>query len=215
MPLLSHLNLLNPDQNRCRLESTGTESRNYLLKQRKPALKKFTYFILCRSRKGMIMNRSLRHVCLTVAAASMIGGTVLGASAAAETSPGVSQNPGMTQVSQGPATPQDLAVAHQIERARTAQGFTTAAGGFNRCPAGYTCLFSALWGQGDMAWFRSGSPNLAAQHFDNRACSVWKRAPGVWKYWDEPNYRGPTWSLSSVGPDNLADRTISSLKRVS
>ncbi|WP_157183063.1 peptidase inhibitor family I36 protein [Sciscionella marina] len=144
---------------------------------------------------------------------SVIGGPVLGASAAAETSQLSPPNLQMNSVSPGLATSQDLVVAHQIELARSVQGVTTAAGGWNRCPAGNTCLFSAPNGQGAMAWFRSGSPNLAAQHFDNRTHATWKRAPGNWQFWTEPKYQGFNYLIPGP-PTNLLADNMSSLKCV-
>lgn len=92
-------------------------------------------------------------------------------------------------------------MAHQIERARSAQGVTRVAGGYNRCPNGYLCLFDGFGGQGAMAYFKWGSPNLAAQGFDNRTSSLWSRTSGFWNLYDLPNYRNHLSGISG-GPWN-------------
>lgn len=46
-----------------------------------------------------------------------------------------------------------------------------AATGYDRCKPGYMCLFAEENGQGAMAFFEIGSPNLALQNFDNRTRS--------------------------------------------
>ncbi|WP_409494754.1 peptidase inhibitor family I36 protein [Amycolatopsis sp. cmx-11-12] len=52
-----------------------------------------------------------------------------------------------------------------------APGVAQAATGYDRCPPGYMCLFDDWDGQGAMAYFQAGSPDLALQNFDNRAQS--------------------------------------------
>ncbi|WP_169514476.1 peptidase inhibitor family I36 protein [Actinokineospora enzanensis] len=50
-----------------------------------------------------------------------------------------------------------------------------AATGWDRCPNTYFCLFSGANGQGTIAYFHVGSPNLAGQGIDNAATSFWNR----------------------------------------
>jgi hypothetical protein len=52
-----------------------------------------------------------------------------------------------------------------------APGAAQAATGYDRCPQGYMCLFDGWDGTGVMAYFQTGSPDLALQNFDNRAQS--------------------------------------------
>jgi len=46
-----------------------------------------------------------------------------------------------------------------------------AATGYDRCTAGYMCLFAGDDGQGAMALFQVGSPDLSLQNFDDRTRS--------------------------------------------
>ncbi|GLZ37091.1 peptidase inhibitor family I36 protein [Actinokineospora sp. NBRC 105648] len=50
-----------------------------------------------------------------------------------------------------------------------------AATGWDRCPSGSFCLFANANGQGTIAWFSYGSPNLGGQGIDNAATSFWNR----------------------------------------
>lgn len=66
----------------------------------------------------------------------------------------------------------------------------SAATGFDRCPAGYLCLFTGTNGTGTMAYFRYGSTNLGLQGMDNRVWSLRNRSgKGICGY-DDYSYRG-------------------------
>ncbi|WP_316575891.1 MULTISPECIES: peptidase inhibitor family I36 protein [Nocardia] len=47
--------------------------------------------------------------------------------------------------------------------------------GYDRCPTGYLCLFTGSEGTGKMSLFKIGSPDLAGQHIESAARSVYNR----------------------------------------
>lgn len=63
-------------------------------------------------------------------------------------------------------------------------------GGSERCPAGYLCLFDGADGVGTMAYFRTGSPNLAMQNLDKAASSEWNRSAADFILYEGYNYTG-------------------------
>ncbi|MEU8899381.1 peptidase inhibitor family I36 protein [Nocardia sp. NPDC048505] len=65
-----------------------------------------------------------------------------------------------------------------------------AASGYDRCPNGHFCLFSAANGGGRMASFRLGSTDLRLQNIDGQAYSKWNRTGRFWDGFTEYNYRG-------------------------
>ncbi|MGW4842026.1 peptidase inhibitor family I36 protein [Nocardia brasiliensis] len=65
-----------------------------------------------------------------------------------------------------------------------------AATGYDRCPAGNFCLFSAANGGGRIAYFRLGSTDLRLQNIDGQAYSLWNRTSRFWDGFTEYNYRG-------------------------
>ncbi|WP_414942544.1 peptidase inhibitor family I36 protein [Amycolatopsis sp. cmx-11-51] len=91
-----------------------------------------------------------------------------------------------------------------------------AATGYDRCPAGHMCLFAGDDGQGAMAFFQVGSPDLSAQNFDDRTRSWNNRNSGsfcmyVNKYYDNSAGAG-TFQPGTKG--NVAEfNRYSSLRR--
>ncbi|PXX55628.1 peptidase inhibitor family I36 [Nocardia tenerifensis] len=65
-----------------------------------------------------------------------------------------------------------------------------AATGYDRCPDGNFCLFSAANGGGRIAYFRLGSTDLRLQNIDGQAYSLWNRTGRFWDGFTEYNYRG-------------------------
>ncbi|MGW5383511.1 peptidase inhibitor family I36 protein [Nocardia sp. NPDC003963] len=65
-----------------------------------------------------------------------------------------------------------------------------AATGFDRCPDGHFCLFSAADGGGRIAYFRLGSTDLRLQDIDGQAYSIWDRTGRYWHGFTEYNYSG-------------------------
>ncbi|WP_280435636.1 peptidase inhibitor family I36 protein [Nocardia carnea] len=65
-----------------------------------------------------------------------------------------------------------------------------AATGFDRCPDGHFCLFSAPDGGGRIAYFRLGSTDLRLQNIDGQAYSLWNRTGQHWVGCTEYNYGG-------------------------
>ncbi|GLZ30989.1 hypothetical protein Lesp02_31780 [Lentzea sp. NBRC 105346] len=83
---------------------------------------------------------------------------------------------------------------------------SSAATGFDRCPAGYACLFTGSNGTGKMAYFRVGSSDLRLQGVDNNVWSIRNRSGKCFHGYSDPNYRGDHlfgW------PGNLSDGTNS------
>uniref|UniRef100_UPI003F491418 peptidase inhibitor family I36 protein n=1 Tax=Actinomadura sp. CA-154981 TaxID=3240037 RepID=UPI003F491418 len=79
--------------------------------------------------------------------------------------------------------------------ATTAQAAT----GWNRCPAGYFCVFDGHNGTGLMAYFQWGSPNLADQGMNNKTSSFWNRTNRWWVGRDGYNYSGHATFSASPG----------------
>lgn len=65
-----------------------------------------------------------------------------------------------------------------------------AATGYDRCPNGHFCLFSASNGGGRIAYFRLGSTDLRLQNIDGQAYSLWNRTGQYWRGFTDYNYRG-------------------------
>ncbi|GHF48034.1 hypothetical protein GCM10010218_31870 [Streptomyces mashuensis] len=74
-----------------------------------------------------------------------------------------------------------------------------AADGYDRCPAGYYCMFSGLDGTGDMVKLRGSVPDLAAVGMSDRARSDWNRTSSTIHLWSDTNYSGCT-AVTSAGP---------------
>ncbi|MGW1189537.1 peptidase inhibitor family I36 protein [Streptomyces sp. NPDC002559] len=95
----------------------------------------------------------------------------------------------------------------------------TRAGGFERCPAARLCLFANADGTGTMAYFASGSPDLAQQAIDNDTSAYWNRTGANWDVFDLPNYQERIYTLwgDETAPIQLSHMTwedsYSSLRR--
>ncbi|WP_367134272.1 MULTISPECIES: peptidase inhibitor family I36 protein [Streptomyces] len=74
-----------------------------------------------------------------------------------------------------------------------------AAGGYDRCPAGYYCMFSGLDGTGDMIKLTRSTPDLTALGMNDRAKSDWNRTASTIHLWSDANYSGCT-TVTSSGP---------------
>ncbi|MER7111684.1 peptidase inhibitor family I36 protein [Streptomyces sp. NPDC000229] len=91
-----------------------------------------------------------------------------------------------------------------------------AAGGFERCPDGYMCIFDNRDSTGTMAWFRTGSPALAQQGMDDRASAFYNRTGREWNTYDGKNHQDPLiYIRSGTGGSMIAelyDNQMSSLR---
>lgn len=74
-----------------------------------------------------------------------------------------------------------------------------AAEGYDRCPAGFYCMFSGLDGTGEMIKLSGNTPDLAPLGMDDHAKSDWNRTPSTIYLWSEANYSGCT-AVTSSGP---------------
>ncbi|MEV4442945.1 peptidase inhibitor family I36 protein [Streptomyces sp. NPDC049577] len=74
-----------------------------------------------------------------------------------------------------------------------------AADGYDRCPAGYYCMFSGLDGTGDMIKLRGNAPDLAALGMNDRGRSDWNRTSSTIHLWSGAQYTGCT-AVTSAGP---------------
>ncbi|MBB5959068.1 hypothetical protein FHS29_005688 [Saccharothrix tamanrassetensis] len=94
-------------------------------------------------------------------------------------------------------------------------GTAQAATGYDRCPAGNICLFDLPNGQGAMAWFKIGSPNLAGQSMDNRADSLWNRNASAFCLYLEHDYvnQGGVFQPGARGDQLLNSNAYSSLRK--
>ncbi|MGW2161923.1 peptidase inhibitor family I36 protein [Nonomuraea sp. NPDC001699] len=86
--------------------------------------------------------------------------------------------------------------------------------GFERCPAGHFCLFDGTNGTGEIATFRSGSPDLQRQNMDNRASSVANNTGQGWCLFDGGGYTGDARDVfGSYDLVEFWDNRVSSLRR--
>jgi hypothetical protein len=65
-----------------------------------------------------------------------------------------------------------------------------AADGYDRCRAGYYCLFSGLDGGGDLIEIQGDTPDLAALNMADRAKSDWNRTGSTIRLFSEAHYGG-------------------------
>ncbi|HEX3732597.1 MAG TPA: peptidase inhibitor family I36 protein [Mycobacteriales bacterium] len=72
----------------------------------------------------------------------------------------------------------------------TVTGVVDSAGGYERCPAGYVCIFDGSEGTGKMAYFDQGSSDLRLQSLDNQVSSWWNRSGRAFYVFD--GYNGDT-----------------------
>lgn len=138
---------------------------------------------------------------VAAAAAGVLGGAGLAQAAAApDAQIGTAASPAVARDS-APAA----AVRQGIVASRAESGVVSAAaaGGWYRCPSGYLCLFSDRDGGGHMAYFRSGSPNLAVQGANNNTSSQWNRAAYSFNLYNQINYVDWRSSIPSGGWWNL------------
>lgn len=91
-----------------------------------------------------------------------------------------------------------------------------AANGFERCLDGHMCIFDNREGTGTMAWFRTGSPDLAQHGMDNRASAFSNRTGREWITYDGKNYQDPLIYIGSGTGGSmiaeLSDNRMSSLR---
>lgn len=78
-----------------------------------------------------------------------------------------------------------------------------AADGYDRCRAGYYCMFSGLDGTGDMIEIQSNTPDLAALNMAGRAKSDWNRTTSYIHLYSEPNYEGCSALTTPGGKGNF------------
>ncbi|MGA6206383.1 peptidase inhibitor family I36 protein [Nocardia testacea] len=78
-----------------------------------------------------------------------------------------------------------------------------AAVGYDRCPNGHFCLFSASNGGGRIAYFQLGSTDLRLQNIDGQAYSIWNRTGRYWDGFTDYNYRGGV--IFRSGPGQQSD----------
>ncbi|GAB3444972.1 hypothetical protein GCM10027570_14750 [Streptomonospora sediminis] len=88
----------------------------------------------------------------------------------------------------------------------------SAATGFDRCPHGYFCLFSQEFGQGTMAYFSWGSPDLAAQGLPNGYSSAWNRSGNIVHGYAGLNYS--SWHLTTMDPYEAPRSVVYDSERV-
>ncbi|MEV0235371.1 peptidase inhibitor family I36 protein [Nonomuraea sp. NPDC050786] len=78
-----------------------------------------------------------------------------------------------------------------------------AAVGYDRCAAGYYCLFSGLDGTGDIVQIKSDTPDLAAYGIADRAKSDWNRTGSYIHLFSEAGYGGCSAVTSPGGKGNF------------
>lgn len=78
-----------------------------------------------------------------------------------------------------------------------------AADGYDRCRAGYYCMFSGLDGTGDMIELNASTPDLAALGMANRAKSDWNRTGVLIHLYSDANYGGCTAVTGPTGKGNF------------
>ncbi|WP_162186120.1 peptidase inhibitor family I36 protein [Amycolatopsis jejuensis] len=103
-----------------------------------------------------------------------------------------------------------------ISSGRESGVIADAAGGWDRCPAGYFCLFDLHDGGGIMAYFRTGSPNLGMQGLDKMASAQWNRSTATFGTYEGYNYTGrpqfhpagSRYNFTYWGGDNFDSSTL-------
>ncbi|WP_418960317.1 peptidase inhibitor family I36 protein [Streptomyces tritici] len=89
--------------------------------------------------------------------------------------------------------------------------------GYDRCPRGHFCLFSEYDGNGAIASFRLGSPNLALQNFDDLAASYANHTDSVWCTYGDYNYSKEqlygSWEANTADSLGELHSFISSLRK--
>ncbi|MFD6073061.1 peptidase inhibitor family I36 protein [Amycolatopsis lurida] len=84
------------------------------------------------------------------------------------------------------------------------------------CPSGWFCVWEHAGGQGRMARFQSGAPNLGAFNLNDQVSSAWNRTGVVWCTYIDINYTGGKWPVGNwqgnTG-DYSRNDNISSLRR--
>ncbi|MEU8102952.1 peptidase inhibitor family I36 protein [Nonomuraea muscovyensis] len=78
-----------------------------------------------------------------------------------------------------------------------------AADGYDRCRAGYYCMFSGLDGTGDMIEIQASTPDLAALNMADRAKSDWNRTGSLIHLYSEAGYQGCSAVTSPGGKGNF------------
>ncbi|TLF79089.1 peptidase inhibitor family I36 protein [Nocardia cyriacigeorgica] len=71
--------------------------------------------------------------------------------------------------------------------------------GYDRCPAGYYCMFSGLDGTGDMIKLTRSTPDLAVFGMNDLAKSDWNRTSSKIHLWSDARYTGCT-AVTDSGP---------------
>ncbi|MEV6214180.1 peptidase inhibitor family I36 protein [Nocardia sp. NPDC051833] len=75
--------------------------------------------------------------------------------------------------------------------------------GYDRCPTGYLCLFTGSEGTGKMSLFKIGSPDLAGQHIDSAALSVYNRAGKTATLFAARDNKGDTYTVATSAKGDL------------
>lgn len=78
-----------------------------------------------------------------------------------------------------------------------------AADGYDRCHAGFYCLFSGLDGSGDIVEIKSDTPDLAALGMAGRSKSDWNRTSSYIHLYSEPGYGGCSAVTTPGGKGNF------------
>lgn len=83
-----------------------------------------------------------------------------------------------------------------------------AAVGYDRCPNGHFCIFSASNGGGRIAYFQLGSTDLRLQNIDGQVYSFWNRTGRYWDGFTDYNYRGNVIFRSGPGQQTDVPATV-------
>ncbi|MGS2806169.1 peptidase inhibitor family I36 protein [Nocardia sp. MW-W600-9] len=75
--------------------------------------------------------------------------------------------------------------------------------GYDRCPTNYLCLFTGSEGTGKMSLFKIGSPDLAGQHIDSAALSVFNRTGKTATLFAARANKGDTYPVATSAKGDL------------
>ncbi|MEU7896901.1 peptidase inhibitor family I36 protein [Nonomuraea sp. NPDC049152] len=78
-----------------------------------------------------------------------------------------------------------------------------AAVGYDRCHAGYYCMFSGLDGTGDIIELQANAPDLAVLNMDDRAKSDWNRTGSYIHLYSEADFGGCSAVTTPGGKGNF------------
>ncbi|MFE9700535.1 peptidase inhibitor family I36 protein [Streptomyces sp. NPDC006270] len=89
------------------------------------------------------------------------------------------------------------AAAPAAQAAPTTAGTDASILAYADCPVGWFCVWEHAGGQGRMARFQTGTPNLGDFNLNDQVSSAWNRTGRTWCTYTDINYEGATWRVGN------------------